>query len=104
MAMYLIRQYAIGGQSLGQIRGLWAAPHTITTAMLLKADGTYEVYWYPSKQLRSRGTYTYSPETTRFRWLSGLNYEMGRGGTYIAEEGPCRPCIQMNGSTVAVPQ
>ena len=60
---------------------------TVTGLIVLRADGTYELYDMPARSLRSRGNYRYDPAQKRVFWLSGVNYEMGRGGTFSAEQG-----------------
>ncbi len=99
---YLIRQYSTT-TNLTTLKGLAGAPYTVSLSMLLKADGTYEVYWYPSKEFRSRGTYTFNPADNTFRWHSGLHYDMGRRGTYAQADGICDACIQFGPTTFAVP-
>jgi hypothetical protein len=54
--------------------------------MALKEGGVYELY-HADRSLRGRGTYRYDPAQKRVFWLSGVNYEMGRGGTFTAEQG-----------------
>jgi hypothetical protein len=58
-----------------------------TSQLVLQAGGAYEVYDMPARSLRSRGTYRYDAAARRVIWLSGLNHEMGRGGTFTVEEG-----------------
>lgn len=60
---------------------------SVTGLIVLRADGTYELYDMPARNFRSRGTYRYDPVQKRVFWLSGVNYEMGRGGTFSVEEG-----------------
>ncbi len=99
---YLIRQYTSSAR-ITQQRGLGPAPYSVSASMLLRADGTYEVYWYPSREFRGRGTYAFNPADNTFRWHSGLNHEMGRRGTYVTDAGICNPCIQFGPTTFAVP-
>jgi hypothetical protein len=83
--------------------------YSITSYMILRADGNYEVYEKATKALRSRGTYTYEPgkeglagSERRVRWKSGLNYEMGRGGSYFPKcmDGP--HCLIIGVNAVAL--
>ena len=60
---------------------------TVTSQLVLQPGGVYEVYDMPARTLRSRGNYRYDPAARRMIWLSGLNYEMGRGGTFTVEAG-----------------
>jgi hypothetical protein len=60
---------------------------SVTGLIVLRADGTYELYDMPARSLRSRGNYRYDAAQKRVFWLSGVNYEMGRGGTFSAEQG-----------------
>ena len=60
---------------------------SVTGLIVLRADGTDELYDMPARNFRSRGTYRYDPVQKRVFWLSGVNYEMGRGGTFSVEEG-----------------
>lgn len=85
--------------------------YAVLTYMLLRGDGGYEVYDAKSNELRSRGTYAFEPgnggapgSAGLVRWKSGLNYEMGRGGSYFPRNQPwgCDHCIQMNRLVIAV--
>ena len=60
---------------------------TVTSLLVLQPGGVYEVYDMPARTLRSRGNYRYDAAARRMIWLSGLNHEMGRGGTFTVEEG-----------------
>lgn len=59
---------------------------SVTGAIVLKADGTYELYDMPARSFRSRGNYRYDAAQNRVVWLSGVNHEMGRGGTFSVEQ------------------
>jgi hypothetical protein len=83
--------------------------YSITSYMILRADGNYEVYEKATKALRSRGTYTYEPgkeglagSEGRVRWKSGLNYEMGRGGSYFLKCTDGQYCLFIGVNAVAV--
>ena len=86
-------------------------PYSITSHLVLRADGTYEIYDLPGKALRSRGTYVYEAGTAGapgslgvIRWKSGLNHEMGRGGSYFPSNPGfgCEQCIQVGKFAIAV--
>ncbi len=53
--------------------------------LVLKEDGRYEVREFDDT-LKSSGEYRYDAAQQRVRWLSGLNYEMGRGGSFSIKE------------------
>jgi hypothetical protein len=54
---------------------------------LILLDGShYEVREFDNS-LKSQGEYRYEPAEQRVRWLSGLNYDMGRGGSFSIKEG-----------------
>ena len=102
---YNIRQYTPTriGESFTHIN------YSITSYMILRADGNYEVYEKATKALRSRGTYTFEPgkeglagSEGRVRWKSGLNHEMGRGGSYFLKFRDSEYCVVLGGNTVAV--
>jgi len=59
---------------------------SITNYLVLKEGGQYDVRELSGALYRS-GTYRYDEANRRVIWLSGLNYEMGRGGTFTVEEG-----------------
>ena len=69
--------------------------------MNLKEGWQYEVTWEDGS-VRSRGEYSYDPGKQRVRWLSGLNYEMGRGGTFSIREGGRIHYILMGSKTYAI--
>ena len=75
---------------------------SVTGLIVLRADGTYELYDMPARSLRSRGNYRYDPAQKRVVWLSGVNYEMGRGGTFSAEQGGRVHRIAMGPRTYAI--
>jgi hypothetical protein len=54
--------------------------------LILKDGGRYEVREFDNS-LKSEGEYAYDASRTRVQWLSGLNYEMGRGGSFSIREG-----------------
>ena len=54
--------------------------------MVLLDGGHYEIRELDDL-VRSRGEYTFDPTASWVRWLSGLNYDMGRGGTFSIREG-----------------
>lgn len=54
--------------------------------LILMADGRYEVREFDNT-LKSEGQYRYEAAEQRVYWLSGLNWEMGRGGTFSVKEG-----------------
>jgi hypothetical protein len=54
--------------------------------IVLLDGGHYEVREYDNS-LRSSGDYVFDAAESRVRWLSGLNYDMGRGGTFTVEDG-----------------
>lgn len=60
---------------------------TVTAHLILRADGTYQVHDVGSREPRGTGTWKYDPAAKRVFWLTGLNNEMGRGGTFTVEEG-----------------
>lgn len=53
--------------------------------LVLLDGGRYEVREFDNS-LKSQGEYRYEPAEQRIRWLSGLNYDMGRGGTFSIKE------------------
>ncbi|RJF86289.1 hypothetical protein D3874_03955 [Oleomonas cavernae] len=53
--------------------------------LILLDGGRYEVREFDNS-LKSQGEYRYEPAEQRVRWLSGLNYDMGRGGTFSVKE------------------
>jgi hypothetical protein len=59
----------------------------IVGQLVLKAGGIYEVYDMLGTELRSSGKYRYDADQKRVAWLDGINYEMGRGGTFSVQEG-----------------
>ena len=58
-----------------------------TNLLVLKAGGIYEILDRADNQVRSTGNYRYDAGSERVFWLSGLNFEMGRGGTFVIDEG-----------------
>lgn len=58
-----------------------------TTQLVLRDGGVYEIYNFPTNEFRGRGTYRFDPAARRVIWLSGINHEMGRGGTFLIEDG-----------------
>jgi hypothetical protein len=60
---------------------------TVSSLLVLEAGGVYEIYDMPGRTLRGSGTYRYDAAQRRVLWLTGHNYEMGRGGTFTVEEG-----------------
>ena len=60
---------------------------TVTSHLLLRADGTYQVFDLNSKEPRGSGTWRYDAAAQRVFWLTGLNHEMGRGGAFTVEHG-----------------
>lgn len=100
-----------------EIRSYTAMPDSPSVAygtpsyMVLQADGSYALYETKSNELRSRGTYVFEPGTAGapgsaglVRWKSGINYEMGRGGSYFPRNAAykCEHCIQMGSYVIAV--
>lgn len=111
---------AADGPSAGryEIRTYYAASddpsraYGVVSYMILRADGSYELYDSKSNELRSRGTYAFEPGNAgaagsvgRVRWKSGINYDMGRGGSYFlsSTQFKCQNCIQMGSYVIAVP-
>ena len=83
----------------------------VVSYMILRAGGSYEFYDARSNELRSRGTYAFEPGTAGapgsaglVRWKSGINYDMGRGGSYFPRNAAfgCDHCIQMGSYVIAV--
>jgi hypothetical protein len=70
--------------------------------MVLKPGGVYEIYYASNREFRGRGTYRYDAAAKRVVWLSGLNYEMGRGGTFETGEGGRIHRIRLSPSSMAV--
>ena len=60
---------------------------TVTSHLVLRADGTYQVFDLDSKEPRGTGTWRYDAGAQRVFWLTGLNREMGRGGSFTVEHG-----------------
>ena len=60
---------------------------TVMSTLVLRADGTYQVFEVNSKELRGSGTWRYDAAAQRVFWLTGLNHEMGRGGAFTVENG-----------------
>jgi hypothetical protein len=60
---------------------------TVTSHLVLRADGTYQVFDLNSKEPRGSGTWRYDAAARRVFWLTGLNNEMGRGGAFTVEHG-----------------
>ena len=60
---------------------------TVTSTLVLRADGTYQVFDLNSKEPRGGGTWRYDAAARRVFWLTGPNYEMGRGGAFTVEHG-----------------
>lgn len=54
---------------------------------LILLDGSHYEVRESDNSLKSQGEYRYEPAQQRVRWLSGLNYDMGRGGTFSIKEG-----------------
>jgi len=77
------------GPRMGEYKIVQVALTTgsVTGLIVLRADGTYELYDMPARSFRSRGNYRYDPAQKRVAWLSGVNHEMGRGGTFSVEQG-----------------
>jgi hypothetical protein len=82
----------------------------VTSYMVLRSEGTYEIYEL-TNALRSRGTYVFEPGNAGMpgslgvvRWKSGLNYDLGRGGSYFTSNPGfnCQHCIVMGRNAVAV--
>lgn len=101
---YEIRHYRVTKAASDQ-------SYSITTYMVLKADGTYELYELPHRTLRSRGTYVFERGTRGqpgseglLVWKSGINHEMGRGGSYFLKNSTygCEQCFVMGTNAVAV--
>ena len=61
--------------------------HSVSQYMIIRPGGIYEIYYYPTKEFRGRGTYEWDPVNAKVRWLSGINYEMGRGGSVDSDKG-----------------
>ena len=91
------------GPRLGEYKLVQVALTTgsVTGLIVLRGDGTYELYDMP-RTLRSRGNYRYDPAQKRVVWLSGVNYEMGRGGTFSVEQGGRVHRIAMGPRTYAI--
>ncbi|MFO0989432.1 MAG: hypothetical protein U1F37_19070 [Alphaproteobacteria bacterium] len=100
-----------------EIRSYTAIPDSPSTIygtpsyMVLGANGSYELYDTKSNELRSRGTYAFESGTAGapgsvglVRWKSGINYEMGRGGSYFPSNAAfkCQHCIQLGSLVIAV--
>lgn len=75
---------------------------TVSSLLVLKDGGVYEVHDMPGQSLRSRGNYRYDSAQRRVIWLSGLNYEMGRGGTFKVEQGGRVHRIQLGSKAYAI--
>jgi hypothetical protein len=60
---------------------------TVTSTLVLRADGTYQVFDLNSKEPRGSGKWRYDAAAQRVFWLSGINHEMGRGGAFTVEHG-----------------
>ena len=69
--------------------------------MALKEGWRYEVMWEDGT-VRSQGEYSYDPGEQRVRWLTGLNYEMGRGGSFSIREGGRIHYILMGSKSYAI--
>ena len=69
--------------------------------LVLLDGGQYEVREFDDS-VRSRGEYSYNASESRVRWLSGLNYEMGRGGTFSIREGGTIHYILMGPKVYAI--
>lgn len=92
-----------GGPRPGVYR-VYLVPFTDATYvydLILMEDGQYEVREFDNS-LKSSGEYTYDAAGSRVRWLSGLNYEMGRGGSFEAREGGAIHYIRMGTKVYAI--
>jgi hypothetical protein len=69
--------------------------------LVLLPEGKYEVREFDNS-LKSSGEYAYEADQSRVRWLSGLNYEMGRGGSFSIREGGVIHYIRMGTKVYAI--
>ena len=85
--------------------------YDVLSYIILRADGSYELYYTEKNELRGRGTYTFEPGNAGaqgsvgiVRWKSGINYEMGRGGSYFPRNAQygCNHCFVLGRNVVAV--
>ena len=75
-----------------------------TGNIVLRGDGTYELYDMPTRHFRGKGGYRYDAAASRVVWLSGINKDMGRGGTFSAEKGGRAHIIRLGTNTYAINQ
>lgn len=57
----------------------------VTGRLVLKENGVYEVWEPGATAPRSTGHYRYDAAQQRVFWLDGLNYDLGRGGSFSVE-------------------
>jgi hypothetical protein len=91
------------GPRLGAYR-VYLVPFTDATYvydLLLLPEGKYEVREFDNS-LKSSGEYAYDESQSRVRWLSGVNYEMGRGGSFEIREGGALHYIRMGTKVYAI--
>lgn len=83
------RAAAQDGPRMGEYKLVQVALTTgsVSGLIVLRADGSYELHDMPARSFRGRGTYRYDAGAKRVVWLSGINQEMGRGGTFSTERG-----------------
>lgn len=84
-------------------------PGSTTGYMIPREGGVYEDYDMTNNDVRSRGTYTLHPGEGRdgalwLWWRSGLNLEMGGGGSYFPnnERNRCKRCILLDTRVIAI--
>jgi hypothetical protein len=95
--------HADDGPRLGVYR-VYLVPFTDATYvydLVLMPEGKYEVREFDNS-LKSSGEYAYEESKSRVRWLSGLNYEMGRGGSFSIREGGAVHYILMGTKVYAI--
>jgi hypothetical protein len=92
---YMIRQFS-GPKKPGP-----GGHYIVSQYLVLRPGGVYEVYYFPSKELRSRGNYRIDADGRRFVWLSGVNHEMGRSGAWSTTHDGF-PSITLGRNTEAV--
>jgi len=90
------------GPRLGEYKLRQGTGEVWTGTIVLKGDGVYELYDMPTRNFRGRGNYRYDAAAARVRWLSGINYEMGRGGTFTVQQGGRIHRITMGVVTYAI--
>lgn len=58
-----------------------------TGTLVLKAGGIYEIWDNGDAAPRGSGRYRYDAAAKRVVWIDGINFEMGRGGSFSIENG-----------------